>query len=550
MNSTETPRLLGMLRRVLRDCGMLYDRCAKWLVQRHPNLIEGDSQSFISLMDDLHRGLIIKVYVDIVRADDRWSVAEKQIAKEMIEYLWGEKLLGTELREAATALFAQADALSWGSLVAPFARYSPLEDSKAQVETIAMRLGNLVAKCDGEVIPEEEVALHAMQREINMALHPANPEETLAPLSTETQVTTQTQGKTSQALKQQQKKENAPSKTTKESEASRKDRLERALKELDNLIGLDSVKERVKSYTNFLRLQEQRKKTGLSTMPISLHMSFVGNPGTGKTTVARIVGEILGALGTLSSGHVVEADRSGLVAEYAGQTGPKTNQLCDSALNGVLFIDEAYSLIDASGEDAYGREAVQALLKRMEDNRDQLAVILAGYSDEMETLIRSNPGLSSRINTTIDFEDYSPIDLGKIFQVMCEQNQYDLPGESRYRLLVGFAHLYSKRDRHFGNGRLARNTFEDSVRKLADRVARVSELSEALLTCLSPEDIAIPGITQSELDELTQQAPAIRIPCNACDAQIRLQPKALGTEVKCPKCGDIQCHQWAVISDK
>ncbi len=119
-------------------------------------------------------------------------------------------------------------------------------------------------------------------------------------------------------------------------------------------------------------------------MPISLHMIFVGNPGTGKTTVARIVGQILGALGTLKSGHVVETDRSGLVAEYVGQTAPKTNKLCDSAIGGVLFIDEAYSLIDASGDDAYGREAIQTLLKRMEDNRDSMAVILAGYSDEMK----------------------------------------------------------------------------------------------------------------------------------------------------------------------
>ena len=192
------------------------------------------------------------------------------------------------------------------------------------------------------------------------------------------------------------------------SAADREQRLAGALRELDQLIGLDAVKQRVKSFTNFLRLQQQRRDAGLSTMPISLHMAFVGNPGTGKTTVARIVGQILGALGTLKSGHVVETDRSGLVAEYAGQTAAKTNKLCDSALGGVLFIDEAYSLIDSSGDDAYGREAIQCLLKRMEDDRDSMAVILAGYSDEMEKMIRSNPGLSSRINTKIEFEDYSP----------------------------------------------------------------------------------------------------------------------------------------------
>lgn len=543
MNSTETTRLLGLLRRVLRDCSMLYERCGKWMVRRYPNLIEGDTQEFLELMDDLHRGLIIKVYVDIVRADDRWSATEKQIAAEMIEHLWGNQLRSAELREAATALFSQADALTWESLVAPFVRYPPLEDSKTQVETIAMRLGNLVAKCDGVLRPEEETALHTMQKAIDMALRPAHPDQVLAPLSGDKEA------HSAQAQQQEQQEEAPPPRTSAETDLTREERLSQALKELDELIGLDSVKERVKSYTNFLKLQEQRKQAGLTTMPISLHMSFVGNPGTGKTTVARILGQILGALGTLNNGHVVETDRSGLVAEYAGQTGPKTNKLCDSALNGVLFIDEAYSLIDTSGEDAYGREAVQSLLKRMEDNRDQLAVILAGYEKEMESLIRSNPGLSSRVNTTIVFEDYSPTDLGKIFEVLCNQNQYELLGEARYLLLVGFSYLYQKRDRHFGNGRLARNTFEDSVRKLADRIARSSELTEALLTRLSAEDISIPGISNELLIKLADQAPLPHVLCTACKGCIRIQPRSLGCRIKCPKCEEIQVHPWASLAE-
>ncbi|MGC6547735.1 MAG: AAA family ATPase [Rubripirellula sp.] len=543
MNSTETTRLLGLLRRVLRDCSMLYERCGKWMIRRYPNLIEGDTQEFLELMDDLHRGLIIKVYVDIVRADDRWSATEKQIAAEMIEHLWGNQLRGAELREAATALFSQADALTWESLVAPFVRYPPLEDSKTQVETIAMRLGNLVAKCDGVLRPEEETALHTMQQAIDMALRPAYPDQVLAPLSGDKEA------HSAQAQQQEQQEEAPPPRTSAETDLSREERLSQALKELDELIGLDSVKERVKSYTNFLKLQEQRKQAGLTTMPISLHMSFVGNPGTGKTTVARILGQILGALGTLNNGHVVETDRSGLVAEYAGQTGPKTNKLCDSALNGVLFIDEAYSLIDTSGEDAYGREAVQSLLKRMEDNRDQLAVILAGYEKEMDSLIRSNPGLSSRVNTTIVFEDYSPTDLGKIFEVLCNQNQYELLGEARYLLLVGFSYLYQKRDRHFGNGRLARNTFEDSVRKLADRIARSSELTEALLTRLSAEDISIPGISNDLLIKLADQAPLPHVLCTACKGRIRIQPRSLGCRIKCPKCEEIQVHPWASLAE-
>lgn len=535
----DTRRLIGMLRRVIRDCGKLYRKCGNWMVRRYPTLLEGESD-FIELMDDLHRGLLIKVYVTVVRADDRWTSAEKRVAAEMIEHLWGQRLLGSELREAATGLFQQADQLTWESLVAPFVRYAPLADSKAQVETIVMRLANLVAKCDGQTMPEEAVMLHNLQRDIDMALRPAHPRSTLASLDESGPHASAHQ---QQQLSQQAGHEDDPP----AAEVDRETRLRSALEELDQLIGLSAVKGRVKSYTNFLRLQQQRRDAGLSTMPISLHMSFVGNPGTGKTTVARIVGQILGAMGTLSTGHVVETDRSGLVAEYAGQTATKTNKLCDSALGGVLFIDEAYSLVDASGDDAYGREAIQTLLKRMEDNRDSMAVILAGYSDEMAKMIRSNPGLSSRVNTHIEFDDYGPAELGEIFESMCEQNQYQLPSDARYRILVGFHYLYERRDRHFGNGRLVRNAFEDSVRRLADRIAETTQLTEKLLTSLTASDISMPGLSPVELDELVAKPHALRIDCPGCQRSVRIQPQSLGRRVKCGKCQQVQQVRWATL---
>ena len=547
MNDLEETRLIGMLRRVVRDCGKLYHHCGTWMVRRYPTLLDDRAGDFVELMDDLHRGLLIKVYVTIVRADDRWTGPEKKVAAAMIEHLWGEELRGQQLREAATGLFQQADMLTWESLVAPFVRYRPLADSKAQVETIVMRLANLVAKCDGQTMPEESVALHTLQRDIDMALHPAEPDSILAPLPS----LGKSEATGAAATAQQQKQERADETRTPPpplSEADREKRLTTALKELDELIGLDAVKDRVKSYTNFLRLQQQRRDAGLSTMPISLHMAFTGNPGTGKTSVARIVGQILGALGTLRNGHVVETDRSGLVAKYAGQTATKTNELCDSALGGVLFIDEAYSLVDQSGDDAYGREAIQTLLKRMEDNRDSLAVILAGYSNEMETLIRSNPGLSSRINTKIEFEDYSPENLGMIFERMCEQNEYELPSEARHRVLIGFHHLYEHRDRHFGNGRLVRNAFEDSVRQLADRIASVTQLTESLLTSLTAADISLPGIDRSELDQLVEKPHVLRFECDGCNRQVKLQPRSLGKRVKCGSCKKVQAVGWAAVS--
>ena len=539
----ENDRLVGLLRGVVRDCGKLYRQSARYMLKRHPTMIEGDVAKFVELMDDLHRGLLIKVYVTIVRADDRWTGPEKRVAAAMIEYLWDARLRGNDLREAATGLFAQADALSWESLVAPFVRYSPLADSRSHVETIVMRLANLVAKCDGQTMPEESIALHTLQKMIDAALHPATP-----PASLNTGGSAQQSArKVAYAKARQQADSGGHGEASPENAASREQRLATAMDELEGLIGLDAVKKRVRSYANFLRLQQNRASSGLSTMPISLHMMFTGNPGTGKTTVARIIGQILGAMGRLPSGHVVETDRSGLVAEYAGQTGPKTNALCDSARGGVLFIDEAYSLMDASGEDAYGREALQTLLKRMEDDRGEMAVIVAGYPDEMQTMVRSNPGLSSRINTTIEFEDYSPADLGRIFEAMCRANQYDLPAASRHRLLVGFDHLYRCRDRHFGNGRLARNALEDSVRHLADRVAETQTLTESLLSELRAVDIAVPGLSMADLNRLQASPHELRHRCSKCERWMRVEPDSLGGRVRCTKCEQVQSVSWASV---
>jgi AAA lid domain len=172
---------------------------------------------------------------------------------------------------------------------------------------------------------------------------------------------------------------------------------------------------------------------------------------------------------------------------------------------------------------------------------------LAGYNDEMEAMIRSNPGLSSRINNKIEFEDYEPADLGRIFEGMCAQNQYQLPSEARYRVLVAFHALHQQRDKHFGNARLARNAFEDSVRRLADRVVDEMQMSEELLTQLTAADISMPGLTDQQLDRLVEQQHELRITCAGCERTVRLKPAALGKQVKCIKCSHVQLAAWARI---
>ena len=261
-------------------------------------------------------------------------------------------------------------------------------------------------------------------------------------------------------------------------------------KELDELIGLKAVKEEVRSLANFVKLQKQREAKGLKTAKVSYHLVFYGSPGTGKTTVARIVGRIYKDLGVLKKGHTVETDRSGLVAKYMGQTALKTDTVVQQALDGVLFIDEAYALVPeaGSGQD-YGQEAISTLLKRMEDYRDRLVVIIAGYKDEMQRFIDSNPGLQSRFNRYIDFPDYTGAELTDIFKMYMKKNQYTLAPDAEAYLKERLDYVVAHKDRNFGNARFARNVFEKSIQQQANRLANRSDLSDKELTELTIEDL-------------------------------------------------------------
>ena len=251
--------------------------------------------------------------------------------------------------------------------------------------------------------------------------------------------------------------------------------------ELDELIGLNSVKKEVRSLANFVKLQKQREAQGLKTAKVSYHLVFYGSPGTGKTTVARIVGRIYKDLGVLKKGHTVETDRGGLVAKYMGQTALKTDTVIQQALDGVLFIDEAYALVPEG--------AIATLLKRMEDYRDRLVVIIAGYKNEMQRFIDSNPGLQSRFNRYIDFPDYSAEELSDIFKMYMKKNQYTLAEDAEDYLKEQFEYAVANKDRNFGNARFARNVFEKSIQQQANRLAGQTNLGKSQLTELTVDDL-------------------------------------------------------------
>ncbi|UUU25344.1 right-handed parallel beta-helix repeat-containing protein [Streptomyces sp. DSM 40750] len=278
-----------------------------------------------------------------------------------------------------------------------------------------------------------------------------------------------------------------PQTSARETEAPPEDTIEDLLAELDGLAGLDRVKQDVSSLVKLMRMVRRREEMGLAPPPLSRHLVFTGNPGTGKTTVARLYGRILAAVGLLERGHLVEADRSALVGEYVGHTGPKTSRVFQQARGGVLFIDEAYSLTQYAGSNDFGQEAIATLLKLMEDHRDDVVVIVAGYLKEMEVFVRSNPGLASRFNRTLLFEDYGSAELVSIVEHQAAQHQYELAPDARESLAARFDAM--PRDRGFGNGRTARQLFQAMTERQAYRIAELPDASESDVMTLKPEDI-------------------------------------------------------------
>ena len=266
--------------------------------------------------------------------------------------------------------------------------------------------------------------------------------------------------------------------------------LEEVLAEMNQLIGMQSVKNEVRKMAEFCQIAKEREKAGMKNAKISYHCVFTGNPGTGKTTIARIMAKVFKALGILEKGHLVETDRSGLVAKYVGQTAAKTNEVIDSALGGVLFIDEAYTLV-AGGSQDYGNEAIATLLKRMEDDRDRLIVIVAGYPKEMKKFIDANPGLDSRFTRYIHFPDYTTRELADMFRMFAKKNHYTLSPEFDRCLVAAMAYKTRNRDKNFGNGRFVRNLFEKAVEHQAGRLTRMKERSPEMLKTLELTDIGL-----------------------------------------------------------
>lgn len=332
---------------------------------------------------------------------------------------------------------------------------------------------NLVIKFDGAVTPVEAAALN----EFKQTLYPGGSQASPTAAGRDTPSKEQDDAAPGPEVPEAAEEELPPPRP-----------LEELLAELDALVGLERVKSDVRQLINFLKVQRLREEQGLKSFPAARHLVFYGNPGTGKTTVARLVAQIYRTLGVLRRGHLVETDRAGLVAGYVGQTAMKVRDVTTKALGGVLFIDEAYTL-SSGGENDFGQEAVETLLKMMEDHRDDLVVIVAGYTGRMQEFLDSNPGLRSRFNKHIQFDDYGVEQLVKIFKTFCQKADFKLTEGAERELASIFGVLCASRDETFGNARAARNLFEATLSKQANRLVALPKVDREILSAVETADI-------------------------------------------------------------
>jgi stage V sporulation protein K len=295
----------------------------------------------------------------------------------------------------------------------------------------------------------------------------------------------------------------ATSKTTEKNSAvndvPENDSLEKVLEELHQLVGLEKVKNDVKELINLLEIQKRRDSEGLKNIEITLHTVFLGPPGTGKTSVARLLSRIYKHLGFLSKGQLYETDREGMIAGFVGQTATKVDKVIQESLGGVLFIDEAYALTQNPMGNDYGSEAVNTLLKRMEDHRDDLSVVVAGYTEPMKMFIESNPGLRSRFNRFFYFDHFTSEQLYQIFEGFCKSSDFIIDEDAKEKLGDTFDLLVDKKDDSFGNARVARNLFEKCVQNQANRIIKLAKISKKTLKTFTQEDIPEPMETQKQV---------------------------------------------------
>jgi hypothetical protein len=491
------------------------------------------SRQFAEDQERLHRGVLAKTYAAITVADGRWGKGEQRCAEVLLKHL-GVEYSPDTFEHTARKLMRQALHLEWKRLLQPFREIPALRARTAELQTVISRVGNLVAKSDGVVKPEETAALQKILEEFWLHVRP-DPHEQPARSAAFIEFG---QG-TAETAWEPPKPERRP----KRPKADRGKMREQRLQQVEMLVGLQQVKQELCELADWALFQTQRRQAKLPHEPLALQFAFVGPAGTGKTLVATLLSDLMFASGGLKQGHVIETDGYELVSGDAHQAASKMKAILTQAMGGTVVINDAGAILLADNPSAV--KALEVLDKNLAAHAERLAVVLSSEDpDRLFSVLDKHAGLAQQFRRRWHFDDYSTSELGQIFQRCCDRSQYRVTRLAQIKLLLGMHWCVHQDRRRFGNGHGVRGVFELAVQRLARRIAGVSPLTKELLTTFRDSDISISGVPARALGNLAETPRMFAVTCPGCAGVHLVGKDLLGIHVQCKSCHHRFLSAW------
>jgi tellurite resistance protein len=503
--------ILAELTQAMQECRELY------LSGISPGSPSAALRQLASSQDRLHRGLLAKIYGSIAAADGRWTYEEQRCAAALLDHV-GVSRSPDQLEQTACQVARQAAKLDWPRLLRPFREMPSLRGRRADLETLAVRIANLIAKADGFVAPAETAALHAIQAELRLPQQAAG---AAAPATVEFEADLPWIGDVAP-----RRRKNAKAEIGK--------RRDQCLAKLDALVGLREVKREIRELADWVFLQDQRRQAGLVHEPADLRFIFLGRPGSGKSLTAKVMSELLAASGALRRGQLVELNGFDLVSRQPKDAANVVKDTLREASGGTLLVDHAGALLSAG--EASAAAALRILQQNLVAHADRLAVVLADHSDRLLAMLDHHDQWRHLFRRHWQFAGYRAGELGRIFQFHCDRSRYQVTRPAQIKLLLGFDWQLRQNAEQFGNGHGVQRVFERAVHQLAGRIAGISPLTKELLTTFHDADVVFTEVPNDVYGDLADSRRMFTIRCPGCDSVNVVGPEFLGIRVECNRC--------------